>query len=237
MKSDKFFKWIWNFNGVVIFVGVIIFTVFLTYQFTSKFFEDERVGQPTLNLAEDNQNNEKWSLGYPKYVGETDYYYIPLESEKLTVEKKISNVEYFNGSGYTATRSKNVILINSITNDSNWLFDSIDQLILSIKPLIKGEFNMMGTVRGISYEVINSDTNHDGKLSNTDKRTLAVSKIDGSDYTEIITGYNRIVKSDLNTEGNLFVVFINNNEVHSMVVDMSTFKIIHKKLLPKVGDA
>ena len=138
MKSDRFFKWIWNFNGLVLFIGIIIFTIFITYQFTSTFFKDEKVEQPTLNLAEDNQNNEKWSLGYPQYVGDTDFYYIPLESEKLTVEKKSRDIQYFNGSSYTPTRSKNVILINSKTNESNWLFKSIDQLILEIKPLIKG---------------------------------------------------------------------------------------------------
>ncbi len=236
MKSDRFFKWIWNFNGLVLFIGIIIFTIFIAYQFTSTFFKDEKVEQPTLNLAEDNQNNEKWSLGYPQYVGNTDFYYIPLESEKLTVEKKSRDIQYFNGSGYTPTRSKNVILINSKTNESNWLFKSIDQLILEIKPLIKGEFNVKGIAQGISYVVINNDTNQDGKLSKTDKRTFALSNIDGSGYTEIISGYSRIVKSDLNTEGNLFVVFINNNEVHSMVVDMNTFKVLNKKLLPKVGD-
>ena len=117
------------------------------------------------------------------------------------------------------------------------LFDSIEQLIIDIKPLVNNKFNKNSITRGISYEVINSDTNKDSKLDYTDKRTFALSKVDGSGYTEIISGYNRIVESSLNSEGNLFVVFINNNEVYSMVIDLLTFKVVNKSSLPKVGDS
>ena len=91
------------------------------------------------------------------------------------------------------------------------------------------------TPRGVSYEVIKNDSNNDKRLDGKDKRTFALSKIDGSNYTEVISGYNRIVESNLNAEGNLFVVFINNNEVYSMLIDLDTFKVISKSMLPKVG--
>ena len=141
----------------------------------------------------------------------------------------------FGGSSYKPTRSKNVLFINSITNNSVWLFKSIDQLIIDIMPLVDDEFNERSATRIISYEVINSDTNLDNKLDNTDNRTFALSKVDGSNYTEIITDYNRIIESGLNSDGELFVIFINNNVVYSMLVDLITFEILSKKPLPKVG--
>ncbi len=239
MKSDRFFKWIWNFNGLVLFIGIVIGAVFISYQLISVLFKADVVEQPTLNLAQDVKKEEKWSLGYPRKVGETDFHYIPLESEKLSVEKKQRGriYENFGGSSYTPTRSKNVLLINGSTNHANWLFKSTDQLIIDIKPLADREFDNNSVTRGISYEVINSDTNQDNKLDYTDKRAFALSKIDGSAYTEIISGYNRIIESSLNSEGNLFVVFINNNEVYSMVIDLLSFKILNKSSLPKVGDS
>ncbi|WP_416306439.1 hypothetical protein [Neptunicella sp. SCSIO 80796] len=239
MKTDRFFKWIWNFNGLVLFIGIVIGTLFISYQIVSVFFKDEVVEQPTLNLAQDDKKEEKWSLGYPRKVGNTDFHFIPLESEKLSVEKKERGRMYenFSGGSYTPTRSKNVLLINGNTNQAVWLFDSIEQLIIDINPLVNNEFNKNSITRGISYEVINSDTNKDSKLDYTDKRTFALSKVDGSGYTEIISGYNRIVESSLNSEGNLFVVFINNNEVYSMVIDLLTFKVLNKSSLPKVGDS
>tara|TARA_R110001592_G_scaffold361718_1_gene673238 strand:+ start:663 stop:1394 length:732 start_codon:yes stop_codon:yes gene_type:complete len=239
MKSDRFFKWIWNFNGLILFIGIVIGTVFISYQLISVFFKAEVVEQPTLNLAQDDKKEEKWSLGYPRKVGETDFHFIPLESEKLSVEKKERGTIYesFGGSSYTPTRSKNVLLINGDTNHANWLFKSTEQLIIDIKPLVDSEFNNNSITRGISYEVINSDTNQDDKLDYTDKRTFALSKVDGTAYSEIISGYNRIIESSLNSEGNLFVIFINNNEVYSMVIDLLSFKILNKSLLPKVGDS
>jgi hypothetical protein len=245
MKSDKFFKWIWNFNGLVLFLGIVISTLFFSYQVIITFFKADRIERTTLNLAKDSKNEEKWRLGYPQKIKGTDFYYIPLQSEKLTVETRESAVENFNGriaenfSGrrYNPTKSKNVMLINSTTNTRSWLFQSIDQLIIQIAPLTSGEYNSDPVALGMSYQVINSDTNQDNKLDNSDKRTFALSKVDGTNYTEIITGYNRIVEYDLNIEGNLFVVFINNDEVYSMVIDMTTFKVINKSSLPKVGDS
>ena len=81
-----------------------------------------------------------------------------------------------------------------------------------------------------------NDTNNDKLLDGKDKRTFALSKIDGSNYSEVISGYNRIVESNLNAEGNLFVVFINNDEVYSMLIDLDTFEVISKNMLPKVGE-
>jgi hypothetical protein len=240
MKSERFFKWIWNLNGVILFLGIVLGTLIIGYELTTPLFKKVSVAPTTLNLADDESDEEKWSLGRPIKIGETDHYYIPLESEKLTVVSKKVEVEAFSGgssSYYTYTRSKNALFLNGKTNNSAWLFKSVNQLITDINVLSNSEYSQSSTPQSLSYEVINSDTNQDGKLDNSDKRTFAISKIDGSNYTEIIEGYNKIVESRLNFEGNLFVVFINNDEVFSMLVDLNTFKIIDKKPLPKVGDS
>jgi len=232
MKADKVFKWIWNFNGIAILAVTFIFTVLIGYQLISDFYPDEPIEVPKLNLAEDDKNQENWRLGFPLQIGNSDFHYIALESENLTVERKRSNVQYFSGGGYTKTRAKNLIFINDVTNQSNWLFDSIEQLIINMEPIVKGNFNSPGKAFGMSYEVINND----GKLSYVDKRTFSLSKIDGSKYKKIISDYDRIVNSSLNTEDNLFVVFIKDNSVYSMVIDMVSFNIISKNQLPKVGN-
>ncbi|GHB75816.1 hypothetical protein GCM10008107_26540 [Psychrosphaera saromensis] len=240
MKTDRFFKLIWNFNGLVLFIGIVTATLFISYKLFSELFKDEIVEQPILNLAQDDKKEEKWSLGYPRKIGNTDFHIIPLESEKLSVEKSQQDIrlESFGSSsyGYTPTRSKNVLLLNGNTNHAAWLFPTTEQLIIDIKPLVDRKFKDNSLTLGISYEVINSDTNNDQKLDHTDKLTFAISRVDGSEYTEIITDYNNIVESSLNSDGNLFVVFIHQNEVYSMVVDLASFKILNKNLLPKVGD-
>ncbi|MAE01327.1 MULTISPECIES: hypothetical protein [Pseudoalteromonas] len=248
MKSEKFFKWVWNINGLVLLIGLIITILVVGYNLASFLFKSNtQMDHQALNLAEDEKQQEKWKLGYPRKVADSDYYYIPLESEKRSVDIKPESAVYESfGSGsykYNPTRSKNILFINDKTNQAKWLFNTTDQLIIEFGALSNyKEFDtraymeqQVDTPRGVSYEVIKNDSNNDKRLDGKDKRTFALSKIDGSNYTEVISGYNRIVESNLNAEGNLFVVFINNNEVYSMLIDLDTFKVISKSMLPKVG--
>ena len=234
MKTDKVFKWIWNINGLILLLGLIITLFVISYQLSKDIFKDTYNWQPSLNLALNEDGEEKWSLGYPNRIGETEYYYVPLESEKLYVKKQ-SRVESFSMFNYKPTRSKNVVFINSNTNKSNWLFESVQQLITEIRLLSNGN-KAESITKAISYEVINSDTNKDGRFDNSDKRTFALSRVDGTYYSEIIEGYNSIVESRVNNEGNLFVVFIDNDTVYTMLIDLNEFKVISKTALPRVSD-
>lgn len=238
MNSDKFFKWVWNLNGIILLVGVLITTALISVQLVTAIFSDSYVEPPRLNLAEDKNEEEKWRLGYPRRVGETDFYYIELESEKLTVEasgQDESNVHAMFSSKYQATRSKNVMFINGKTNYANWLFSSTEQLITDIFPLYLSEYDSQSKAAGVAYHVIKNDTNNDGILSNEDKSTFALSKIDGSGYSQILSGYDRILEHNVNEQGNLFMLFIDNTDVFSMLIDLTTFKVIDKRQLPKVG--
>lgn len=239
MKSDNFFKWVWNLNGIILLVGVLIATALISVQLVETIFSDNYVEPPALNLADDKNEEEKWRLGFPQRVGKTDFYYIELESEKLTVEaseQDESNVRAMFSSKYQATRSKNVMFINGKTNYANWLFSSTEQLITDIFPLYLSEYDSQSEAAGIAYHVIKSDTNNDGILSNEDKSTFALSKIDGSGYSQTLSGFDRILEHNVNEQGNLFILFIDNAEVFSMLIDLTTFKVIDKRQLPKVGE-
>lgn len=233
MKSYRFFKWVWNINGLILLSGLIFGVISIAFILVSNLFEYTDTEQPTLNLAQDENAEEKWSLGYPHEIEGSNFYYIPLESEKTSVNSK-GRVAKFSSGGYRATRSKNVIFIDSNTNKSKWLFNTVNQLIIDIKPIKKSTYKN-SNVQTISYEVINNDTNNDGRFDSNDKSTFALSQVNGSHYKEIIEGYSSIVESRLNDEGNLFVVFIDNDKVYSMLIDLNKFKVIDKSPLPKVG--
>jgi len=235
MRTDKVFKWIWNINGLILLMGLILALVVISYQLSEYIFKDSPNEQPTLNLATDKDGEEKWNLGYPNRIGETGYYYVPLESEKLFVKKQ-SRTQSFSMFDYKPTRSKNVIFINSNTNKSHWLFESVQQLITEIH-LLSTEHDTTSITKAISYEVMNNDTNNDGVFDNLDKRTFALSRVDGTHYSEITSGYNRTIESRVNNDGNLFVVFIANDTVYSMLIDLNTFNVLDKRALPKVSDS
>ena len=235
MNIDKIFKKIWQINGLFILLGLILIFAIIIFEFTNNLFRDEFRQEQTLDLANDDKNTEKWSLGYPEEIPGSKFYLIPLESENKHVEEKSRGMQlYGSGSSYSSNRSKNILFINSVTNKSNWLFESVQQLILSKSILTTQKSEDILIAKAIYYEVINSDTNNDNIYDYTDKRTFALTHPDGSGYSEIISGYNRIVQSVINDEGNLFVIYINNEKVHSMLVDLNNFKIINKAQLPRV---
>ena len=239
MNTDSFFKNIWKINGLLLFLGSISFIVIISYQLTKNIFRDNYRQEQTLDLADDATDTEKWSLGYPEEIHGNEYYFIPLESENKEIKENKEKFQSFNlySSNYSRTRSKNILFINSVTNNSYWLFDSVQQLIIQMQTLDSHDENEKLITTAIYYIVINDDTNNDGVYDSEDKRTLALTKPDGSNYSEIITGYDRIVEVQLNDAGNLFVIYINNDKVHSMIVDLINFEIQTTKQLPRVSDS
>jgi len=234
MKTDRFLKRIWLANGLIILLGSIALISFLTYQFTKDLFRDDIVQQQTLDLADDTKDEEKWSLGYPDKINGSKYYMLPLQSENKIVEEK-TKVYGLYSSDYSITRSKNVLFINSESNESHWLFDTVQQLIIDIEKLELEIQNRETITKAIYYIVINHDTNNDEIYDLSDKRVFALSKPDGTNYSEILIGFDSIVAVSINDSGNLFLIYINNDKVHSMLVDLSNFNIINKKLLPRVS--
>ena len=127
MKSEKFFKWVWNVNGLILLLGLIIGAAAIGYNFVAYLLKsDNHVQQQTLNLAEDEKQQEKWKLGYPGKVEGSDFYFIPLESEKLDIEVKADVTVYNNFSGgykYRPTGSKNILfLLGFLLLFFLWLF-------------------------------------------------------------------------------------------------------------------
>ncbi len=234
MKTKKIFKWVWNINGAMI-LGMTFFVV--GEMLVNNFFIEEAYTEEieTLDLAEDLQGIENWNLGYPQAISGSDFYYLPLESDnkEVKIEQKISGL-YGIVDDYYTTRSKNVIFINNKSNESHWLFDSVEQIIVNMLTLDARLADQPLITKAIYYEVLNSDSNSDGIVDTNDKLTFSLTKNDGSNYKEIISGYNRIIKADLNASNNLFVLYVNNNEVFSMIIELENFSIISQTQLPKV---
>ncbi|WP_125560482.1 hypothetical protein [Pseudoalteromonas rubra] len=63
-----------------------------------------------------------------------------------------------------------------------------------------------------------------------------MSRLDGSGYTEIISGYSDLITQAVNKQGNLLIVYRRQQQVFSALIDLRDFKLLDKRALPKVGD-
>ncbi|QPB85899.1 hypothetical protein CWC22_023140 [Pseudoalteromonas rubra] len=131
---------------------------------------------------------------------------------------------------------KNVILINASTNESRWLFDSVDQLIYRFDTLEQEGARLSEQNQAIFYELINEDSNADQQLDYNDEFIFALSRLDGSGYTEIISGYSDLITQAVNKQGNLLIVYRRQEQVFSALIDLRDFELLDKRALPKVGD-
>ncbi|KAF7781113.1 hypothetical protein PRUB_b0231 [Pseudoalteromonas rubra] len=245
MKTQTFFSWIWRINGLIILLMALSLGALFVYEVSKDLFRERNEQNVPLNLAEDKDQEENWDLGYPVQLGDYDYFLIPLESEKLTVDAtELSMVEGFNRqsgphkmySSYRESRMKNAILVNASTNESRWLFDSVDQLIYRFGTLEQEGSRLNEQNEAIFYELINEDSNADQQLDYNDDFIFALSRLDGSGYTEIISGYSELITQAVNKQGNLLIVYRRQEQVFSALIDLRDFKLLDKRALPKVGD-
>ncbi|QFT54217.1 hypothetical protein [Microbulbifer sp. THAF38] len=104
-------------------------------------------------------------------------------------------------SGYTPSKTRNILFLIGDELNSSWLFDNNRNLIEEIKLLKqKSEEGEETPVNAIYLNVVKEDTNFDGLLSNYDRFTIALVKPDGSQYTELVSNINQVMDYELSSD-------------------------------------
>jgi heme/copper-type cytochrome/quinol oxidase subunit 2 len=201
MEENKFFKFVWRFNGVVFMItavlaiGVLSFAGYRMYQEVTR----ERATRNIVNVAEDSPIKETWQLGHLQNISGTSYVIIPLYSDQNYAQS------YFSKS---AQSTRNVLFINIKTNQKKWLFDTNNYLIINEEHLSEKEFDHRDrNIRAILYSVVKKDTNGDKRLTNDDKIDVALTTPSGDNYKELLNGIDHLVGYRLLDKDTMFMVF------------------------------
>ncbi len=92
---------------------------------------------------------------------------------------------------------------------ARWLFPQNHFLIKTVDQLREKEgYEKNDPARALYYEVIKNDTNGDGKLTEDDKAFVALSRVDGSAYIEVMPDVQRIIGHKTINQGNEVAVLI-----------------------------
>ncbi len=84
MEENKFFRFVWRFNGIILMIAGILaigFLAFAGYQLYEEFTRD-RVVSNIVNIEKNTTIEESWQLGYMQEIQGTPYVLIPLNSEQ-----------------------------------------------------------------------------------------------------------------------------------------------------------
>ena len=236
MEDNRFYKFVWRFNGVVIMVALLGIVTFTIYNLLKEIFHT-RPTQVIRNVADDPSGQEKWRLGYPQQIEGTSYIYIPLISELEDIKLRSINRKADLGS-YSSERyskpTRNILFVNTEKNTMKWLFPSNNQLITNIQLLPETKYSDKRHVEAIMYQVVQKDTDGDKKLTADDDSILSFSRPDGGRYQESLSATDRLIDAILLENKTIFIMFQTKGIGYSSTLRLSDFTTISKTELPKV---
>jgi hypothetical protein len=135
---------------------------------------------------------------------------------------------------------RNYLFLNSLNQTTHWLLPNNEVLFLSDEFISdrkrKAEDVEPLPVSGIFYQLINADSNKDGRLDAQDKQTIAFSDASGQNFTELISGIEEILGKERLDDDNFLLIYKTNGSIVAATVKISEKKIIQSKELPKVNE-
>jgi len=239
MQENRFFKWVWRLNALFILLLVAFLAIFFLSEIFSNLIRRKSDEEIIINVADDPKGKEKWMLGRSTHINGSDFIIVPLVSENKDVETSDRSM-ILSGSYASGPRNlaKNILFINVTENESFWLFDDNEQLILDTQqfPYSNQSISESNKTRIIFYEIVRKDSNNDGTLNSDDKSSLASSNPDGSAYQIIIDEFDRIITKSLAGSDKVLIVYQNDGVGYSIQFQLFPFKPLSLKELPKVTD-
>jgi hypothetical protein len=188
METNRIFLWISRINSVLFLLLLLLgIGLALIGVVESIDWHDDRAVE-VVKSDKKPERQEHLRLGSLNKVCGHDVKYVELQTE--------GGGKFASSGGGGQTR--NAIFFTGDSNSAHWLFDTNQYLIENINTM---PYNYGGCeddkVSVIYYDVVMQDSNHDGKLSNDDAHTIAISSPSGRNYRELITGATKVLGYEL----------------------------------------
>lgn len=228
MEENRFFKFVWRFNGIIFMIAGVLTIGVLGYA-SYKMYSDatrERNVANIVNVAENKHIDEKWQLGHLEKIDGNPYVMIPLYSDQNYAQSYYSK---------SAQSTRNILFINIGNNQKRWLLDTNDWLIISSDILPEREYNEKDRLaKVILYSIVKKDTNNDKRLTSEDKSVIALSELSGENYKEILRDIDVLIGQQLLDNKTLIVIYQKQGIGYSATVSLTDFSISNQTQLPKI---
>lgn len=232
MKTTRFFRYLWRINGVLIFLAALL-AVGILGVFALELMDFGRhTSEQAVKVDSDPEKEpEPPTLGTFLHVEGTPFLRAPF-----TFGEQYQYAKFSRSGGLYSIR--NYLFFDPETTEARWLFPKDRQLIVGTHELhedIQKDESKPPERRTIafSYYTIDTDTNGDNQLTPEDKFSLAYSRPDGRDYTNVIGGINRILGDDTIERGTKHVVaYEADGKWLIAVISLRNFEIEKKGELP-----
>ncbi len=220
METNRFFTAIQRINSVLfllLLLGAMALMLFAAWESSHSRWRREDAIQVAPEQAE--RKHMEFVIGDVAKVRGLDIRYV-----ELNAREESESLKYSSGS---STTTRNLLFLQGKEMTPQWLFETHLQILHCYKPLYEEEDDEDNKPAvAFYYDVIKSDTNNDGEITDEDLHSIALSHPDGSGYQEIESGIRRVVERQVADNGTTLLLMV--QEKGQVVIKRYSLKTFQK---------
>lgn len=227
MESNKFFVFVNRFNSIVFMMVLLAAGASIAYiNIMSNEWRDKR--SVKLKEGPDSADEIELILGNINTVSGSSVMYVDLRERE-------GRSSYSSGGSLGETR--NVLFFKDKELKPVWLFERNGNLIREMDKLKIGEYSDKNPVTSFLYEVVYNDTNGNDKLDRSDKLSIALSRVDGSEFVNVIESVDSLIDHTVSNDGKeIGLIYQKNHKIYLERVSLADFKSLSKSELTQIGN-
>jgi hypothetical protein len=224
VRRRRFFAAVWRVNALLIFAVGVLSIVVLSFAAVQIFREATRTrhAASVVNVDAQQVDEATGRVGRFEGVEGTSVLRAPLTLEQ----------EYGFGSASKATSSpQNYLFYEPRSGRSWWLLPGFKGLLLSAEPLASRDGpGKPAPVRAFVYELVESDTSGDKKLTESDLRTIAASDPMGSRVVRLFRNADELNGAYLE-DGGILLIYTAGGVLRAAHVDVTTLAVSREEAI------
>lgn len=189
-----------HINSLLLFGGLIVFTVLVLWGVGSSVEERNRDVVATAKTS--NSGEElRFRLEEAKDIPGTD-----TQMLKLTASKAQSGIAY---SGYERD-ARNILFLSGDDKAARWLFPNQDNVIHTAAQLLapaEGKPGKGGAALALYVVYSDQDTSGDGEVTKSDRSKLALAKANGEGFANVLSGIDHVYSVSLVGERSISILY------------------------------
>jgi hypothetical protein len=211
--------------GGLLLIGLMGYVAERIYKYSTRdhsvsnvVFTDQ--GDPSLKST-------KVSLGSFEIIEGT-----PYRMAAIVIEQESDRGYYTKG----ASSATSYLVLNTKDKSAIRLTPKNNSLFIRAEKL--GKIDQDGKLVQASslwFVVAKADTNNDRRLTEEDRKSIAVSDVSGANYTEVIPNVDRLLNTFQINETNILTIYEKGGKIFATEVDLAQKKVIETKELPEIN--
>lgn len=223
---DQFFLVVNRINNLmmllilmILFIGGIWALRLFVISYDSPYSDSENISAAPASY----NNNATFRLEEAQQIIDTKTYYSEFVSDNDLKYDALHN-----------RTIRNVLFISGVKDSAAWLFPSNNQLLSVVKQFPSNFTNNYNSTRALYLEVITSDTNEDNRIDENDSINIALTKSDGSQLTQVLSGLSKVLKVMESGKDEMEIAYQIGTDLYQSRISLISFTVLSTQPIAKL---